>query len=60
MKVRFPQIELIIAGDFNRHDTLWGGTVVRDERRGEAEPILEVMENLFDQPPPFRYNNEET
>ena len=45
-KVRFPQLELIIAGDFNRHDTLWGGTAVRDERKGEAEPILDMMENL--------------
>ena len=46
-KVRFPQLELIIVGDFNRHDTLWGGTAVRDERRDEAEPILDMMENLF-------------
>ena len=28
-KLRFPQLELIIAGDFNRHDTLWGGAAVR-------------------------------
>ena len=43
---RFPSIKLIIAGDFNRHDILWGGTIVRDERRGEADPILNMMESL--------------
>ena len=43
---RFPSIELIIAGDFNRHDTLWGGVSVREERRGEADPILDMMESL--------------
>ena len=43
---RFPAIELIIAGDFNRHDTLWGGASVRDERRDDADPILDMMESL--------------
>ena len=38
--------DMIIAGEFNRHDILWGGTAVRDERRGEADPILNKMDSL--------------
>ena len=34
---------MIVAGDFNRHDILWGGTAVSDERQGEAEPIIKMM-----------------
>ena len=34
---------MIIAGDLNRHDILWGGDAVSDERQGEAEPIIEMM-----------------
>ena len=36
-------LEIIIAGDFNRHNTLWGGNTVSDERQGEAEPIIMMM-----------------
>ena len=36
-----------MAGDFNRHNTLWGGTAVRDKRRGEAKPILDIMETFL-------------
>ncbi|KUL82055.1 hypothetical protein ZTR_10680 [Talaromyces verruculosus] len=41
-----PQIELVIAGDFNRWHHLWGGsqaTVDHPQRRYEAEPILDFM-----------------
>jgi hypothetical protein len=41
-----PQIELVIAGDFNRWHHLWGGhqaTVDHFRRRYEAEPILDFM-----------------
>ena len=45
-KRRFLLIKLIIASDFNRHDTLWGGIAVRDERRGKADPILNMIKSL--------------
>ena len=34
---------MIVAGDFNQHNILWGGTAVSDERQGEAEPIIKMM-----------------
>ena len=41
------ELELVIAGDFNRHDQLWGGEAVRDARRqGEAEPIIDFAYQL--------------
>ncbi len=41
------QLELVIAGDFNCHDERWGGDeVALSARHGEAEPILEMMEDL--------------
>ena len=40
-----PSVELIIAGDFNRHDILWGGNHIGNTRRqGEAQQILDFME----------------
>jgi Endonuclease-reverse transcriptase len=43
-----PQtVELIIAGDFNRHDQLWGGDDVgATARQGEAAPIIDFMEDF--------------
>lgn len=38
-----PQTEILIMGDFNRHDQLWGGNEVSDARQGEAQPIIEFM-----------------
>ena len=39
--------ELIIAGDFNRHDQLWGGDEVDSSvRQGEAAAIIEMMDDL--------------
>jgi hypothetical protein len=31
--------DVIIAGDFNRHDQLWGGEDLTGRRQGETEPI---------------------
>ena len=42
-KLRSDSLKLIIVGDFNRHDNLWGGDTVSDSRQGEAEPIIEMM-----------------
>jgi len=36
-------VEVVIAGDFNRHDQLWGGDSVSLERQGEADPIIDLM-----------------
>ena len=36
-------MDVILAGDFNRHDQLWGGDGVSQERQGEAEPIIDLM-----------------
>jgi hypothetical protein len=33
----------MIMGDFNRHDQLWGGDNVSLERQGEADPIINLM-----------------
>jgi ribonuclease HI len=40
-----PQpVELLITGDFNRHDQLWGGDEVSTTpRQGEASPIIDFM-----------------
>jgi Reverse transcriptase (RNA-dependent DNA polymerase)/Endonuclease-reverse transcriptase len=46
------KIELIIAGDFNRHDQLWGGDhIVNTDRQGEAEEIIQLMADLDLQSP---------
>jgi hypothetical protein len=36
-------VEIMIVGDFNRHDQLWGGDDVSLERQGEADPIIDFM-----------------
>jgi hypothetical protein len=36
-------VELVIVGDFNRHDQLWGGDDVSLGRQGEADPIIDLM-----------------
>lgn len=35
--------DVILAGDFNRHDQLWGGDDVSAARQGEADPIIDFM-----------------
>jgi exonuclease III len=39
-------VEVVIAGDFNRHDQLWGGDDVSLERQGEADPIIDLMSDF--------------
>jgi hypothetical protein len=36
-------VEILIMGDFNRHDQLWGGDNVSLGRQGEADPIIDLM-----------------
>ncbi|KAJ5264436.1 hypothetical protein N7505_007229 [Penicillium chrysogenum] len=36
-------VEIMITGDFNRHDQLWGGDDVSLSRQGEADPIIDLM-----------------
>ena len=42
-KTRCSALDMIVTGDFNRHNILWGGIAVSDEGQGEAEPIIEMM-----------------
>jgi endonuclease/exonuclease/phosphatase family metal-dependent hydrolase len=34
---------VVLAGNFNRHDQLWGGDDVSQERQGEPDPIIDLM-----------------
>lgn len=36
-------VDVVLVGDFNRHDQLWGGDDVSSERQGEADPIIDLM-----------------
>lgn len=36
-------VDIMIMGDFNRHDQLWGGDEVSSARQGEADPIIDPM-----------------
>jgi hypothetical protein len=38
-----PRLDIVVAGDFNRHDQLWGGDEVLPSRQGEADPIIDFM-----------------
>jgi hypothetical protein len=38
-----PRLDVVVAGDFNRHDQLWGGDEVSSRRQGEADPIIDFM-----------------
>ena len=41
------QLDVIVAGDLNRHDPVWGGDHIAASRRmGEASPIIELMTDL--------------
>jgi ribonuclease HI len=43
-RVRYAsRLDLLVLGDFNRHDQLWGGNNVSAERQGEADGIIEMM-----------------
>ncbi len=38
-----PHLELILTGDFNRWDVLWGGDkITSHSRQGEGQPIVEM------------------
>lgn len=39
-------VEVLIAGDFNRHDQLWGGDNISLTRQEEANEVIELMNDL--------------
>ena len=42
-----PELEVILTGDFNRWDSLWGGRERwGDTRQGEANEIVHLMSDL--------------
>ncbi len=43
-KSRIPDVELIVTGDFNRWDSLWGGNqIINHPRQGESEQLIQFM-----------------
>jgi hypothetical protein len=41
------EVQLFVAGDFSRHDQMWGGDLVASStRQGEGTPVLEWMADL--------------
>ena len=36
-------VDVVLAGDFNQHDQMWGGEDVTLVRQGEADPIIDLM-----------------
>jgi exonuclease III len=36
-------VDVVLTGDFNQHDQLWGGEDVTLARQGEADPIIDLM-----------------
>lgn len=36
-------VDVVLVGDFNRHDQLWGGEDVSLYRQGEADKIIDLM-----------------
>ncbi len=46
-KESIPNLELIVCGDFNRWDTLWGGDhLASHSRQGEGRSIVEFISDL--------------
>jgi len=46
-KLRDPQTKVIIAGDFNRHNPLWGGSCIDNTASQEdSAPIIDFMAEL--------------
>jgi hypothetical protein len=39
-------VDVVVVGDFNRHDQLWGGDDVSLLRQGEADQIIDLMYDL--------------
>jgi hypothetical protein len=46
-----PRLDIVVAGDFNRHDQLWGDEVL-PSRQGEADPIIDLHEPMGTREPP--------
>jgi hypothetical protein len=40
-------VDVVVVGDFNRHDQMWGGDDVAVERQGEADPIIDLMNDFM-------------
>ena len=40
-QLKNPELQLILGGDFNRHDPAWGKT--SDNRMGEGEPLIQFI-----------------
>ncbi|KAJ0127393.1 Acetyl-hydrolase [Fusarium oxysporum f. sp. albedinis] len=38
-------VDVVITGDFNRHDQMWGGDDISVARQGEADPIRLVIDS---------------
>ena len=36
-------MDVILTGDFNQHDQLWGENEISAQRQGEADPIIDFM-----------------
>lgn len=37
------RVDVVLVGDFNAHDQLWGGDDISPNRQGEADPIIDLM-----------------
>jgi len=40
-----PRLDAVVAGDFNRHDRLWGGNEVGPQRQGKTDPVIDFINN---------------
>ncbi|KAK7583226.1 hypothetical protein V3481_012568 [Fusarium oxysporum f. sp. vasinfectum] len=40
-------VDVVITGDFNRHDQMWGGDDISVARQGEADPIIDLMNDFM-------------
>lgn len=46
-RAKYPHLELLIGGDFNRHDYAWSGNhMVNSPNQGEAQPLLDWAERF--------------
>jgi hypothetical protein len=41
-------VDAVVAGDFNRHDQLWGGDDISLVRQGEADRIIDLMSESWE------------
>ncbi|KAK2687437.1 hypothetical protein QWA68_014059 [Fusarium oxysporum] len=40
-------VDVVITGDFNRHGQMWGGDDTSPARQGEADPIIDLMNDFM-------------